>query len=170
MRSPKWSRIVSGKLHLDVRPLELAATIAAVLDTVRPSADAKGVTLVSTLEPTAMPVSADPDRLQQVVWNLLANAIKFTPRGGRVELRLRRANSHAEIVVRTPDRGSRRLPAPCLRAVPAGRRIEHARARWRPGPGAGHRAPPVEAWGTVRAASATEGAGSVFTVRLPSWG
>src|SRR6185295_7729718 len=60
------SRIVSGKLHLDVRPIELATAITAALDTVRPSADAKGLALLSSLEPAAMPVSADPDRLQQV--------------------------------------------------------------------------------------------------------
>jgi PAS domain S-box-containing protein len=165
------SRIVSGKLHLDVRPLELAATIAAALDTVRPSADAKGVTLLSTLEPTAMPVSADPDRLQQVVWNLLANAIKFTPRGGRVELRLRRANSHAEIVVEDTGPGIPRAFLP------------HVFERFRQADGSSTRAHGglglglaivrhlVEAHGgTVRAANATEGAGSVFTVRLPIMG
>jgi PAS domain S-box-containing protein len=165
------SRIVSGKLHLDVRPLELAATIAAALDTVRPSADAKGVTLVSTLEPTAMPVSADPDRLQQVVWNLLANAIKFTPRGGRVELRLRCAGTHAEIAVEDTGPGIPRAFLP------------HVFERFRQADGSSTRAHGglglglaivrhlVEAHGgTVRAANAIEGAGSVFTVRLPIMG
>jgi PAS domain S-box-containing protein len=165
------SRIVSGKLHLDVRPLELAATIAAALDTVRPSADAKGVTLVSTLEPTAMPVSADPDRLQQVVWNLLANAIKFTPRGGRVELRLRRADTHAEIVVEDTGPG---IPRAFLAHVfERFRQADGSSTRAHGGLGLGlaivrHL---VEAHGgTVRAANAAEGTGSVFTVRLPIMG
>jgi PAS domain S-box-containing protein len=165
------SRIVSGKLHLEVRPLELASTIAAALDTVRPSADAKGVTLVSTLEPVAMPVSGDPDRLQQVVWNLLANAIKFTPRGGRVELRLRRANTHAEIVVQDTGPGIPRAFLP------------HVFERFRQADGSSTRAHGglglglaivrhlVEAHGgTVRADNVTEGTGSVFTVRLPVMG
>ena len=165
------SRIVSGKLHLEVRPLELASTIAAALDTVRPSADAKGVVLVSTLEPAAMPVSGDPDRLQQVVWNLLANAIKFTPRGGRVELRLRRANTHAEVVVEDTGPGIPRTFLP------------HVFERFRQADGSSTRAHGglglglaivrhlVEAHGgTVRADNAAEGTGSVFTVRLPIMG
>jgi PAS domain S-box-containing protein len=165
------SRIVSGKLHLDVRPVELASAITAALDTVRPSADAKGVTLVSSLEPAAMPVSADPDRLQQVVWNLLANAIKFTPRGGRVELRLRRADSHAEMQVQDTGPGIPRAFLP------------HVFERFRQADGSSTRAHGglglglaivrhlVEAHGgTVRADSAGEGQGSVFTVRLPIMG
>jgi len=165
------SRIVSGKLHLEVRPLELASTIAAALDTVRPSADAKGVVLVSSLEPAGMPVSGDPDRLQQVVWNLLANAIKFTPRGGRVELRLRRANTHAEVVVEDTGPGIPRAFLP------------HVFERFRQADGSSTRAHGglglglaivrhlVEAHGgTVRAENAAEGTGSVFTVRLPIMG
>ena len=165
------SRIVSGKLHLDVRPLELAATIAAALDTVRPSADAKGVTLASMLEPVAMPVSADPDRLQQVVWNLLANAIKFTPRGGRVELRLRCSDTHAEIVVQDTGPGIPRAFLPHV--FERFRQADGSSTRTHGGLGLGlaivrHL---VEAHGgTVRAANATEGTGSVFTVRLPVMG
>jgi PAS domain S-box-containing protein len=165
------SRIVSGKLHLEVRPLELASTIAAALDTVRPSADAKGVALVSTLDPAAMPISGDPDRLQQVVWNLLANAIKFTPRGGRVELRLRRADTHAEVVVQDTGPGIPRAFLP------------HVFERFRQADGSSTRAHGglglglaivrhlVEAHGgTVRADNAAEGTGSVFTVRIPIMG
>ena len=165
------SRIVSGKLHLDVRPIELASAITSALDTVRPSADAKGLTLESALEPAAMPVSADPDRLQQVVWNLLANAIKFTPRGGRVELRLRRANSHAEIVIQDTGPGIPRAFLP------------HVFERFRQADGSSTRAHGglglglaivrhlVEAHGgTVHADSPGEGKGSVFTVRLPIMG
>jgi CheY-like chemotaxis protein len=93
------SRIMNGKLRLDVRPVDVAAVIEAALDTVRPAADAKGVRLQSVVDPRAAPIMGDPDRLQQVVWNLLVNAVKFTPRGGRVQTTLRRVNSHVEIVV-----------------------------------------------------------------------
>jgi PAS domain S-box-containing protein len=165
------SRIVSGKLHLDVRPVELASAITAALDTVRPSADAKGLSLVANLEPATMPVSADPDRLQQVVWNLLANAIKFTPRGGRVELGLRRADTHAEIVIKDTGPGISRAFLP------------HVFERFRQADGSSTRAHGglglglaivrhlVEAHGgTVRADSPGEGQGSIFTVRLPIMG
>ncbi|MDP9120311.1 MAG: ATP-binding protein, partial [Acidobacteriota bacterium] len=93
------SRIISGKLRLDVRQMDVAAVVEAALDVVRPTAGNKGVRLQSVLDPSAGPVAGDPDRLQQVVWNLLSNAIKFTPKGGRVMVRLERVNSHVEIVV-----------------------------------------------------------------------
>jgi PAS domain S-box-containing protein len=93
------SRIMSGKVRLDVRPTDLAQVVDAAIESVRPSADAKDVRLVSVLDPRAGPVPADPARLQQVVWNLLTNAIKFTPKGGRVEAVLRRVNSHLELTV-----------------------------------------------------------------------
>jgi PAS domain S-box-containing protein len=98
------SAILSGKLRLEVRPMELAETLRAALETVRPAAEARGVSLDEALDPAGALVSGDPDRLQQVFWNLLSNAVKFTPRGGRVEVVLRRAGSHAE--VRVVDTGS----------------------------------------------------------------
>jgi signal transduction histidine kinase/ActR/RegA family two-component response regulator len=99
------SRIITGKLRLDVRPVELMPVVEAAIESVRPTADVKGVRLQTVLDPRAGLVAGDPDRLQQVIWNLLSNAIKFTPKGGRVEVRLQRVNSHSEIVVSDTGRG-----------------------------------------------------------------
>jgi PAS domain S-box-containing protein len=93
------SRIITGKVRLDVQAVELPLTVHNAVATVQPAADANGVRLQTVIDPRVGPVSGDPDRLQQVVWNLLSNAVKFTPRGGRVQVRLARVNSHIEIVV-----------------------------------------------------------------------
>jgi PAS domain S-box-containing protein len=93
------SRIVSGKLKLDVRPTELHRVIETALDSVKPAADAKEIRLVQELDTSIGPVAVDPDRMQQIVWNLLSNAIKFTPRGGSVSVRLERGRDRAEIAV-----------------------------------------------------------------------
>ncbi|MBI1734465.1 MAG: response regulator [Candidatus Rokubacteria bacterium] len=99
------SRIITGKMRLDVRPVDLAAIVATAVDSVRPAADAKGIRLQTALDPRAGPMLADPDRLQQVVWNLLSNAVKFTPRGGRVEVTVRRVDGHVEIAVSDSGQG-----------------------------------------------------------------
>ncbi len=93
------SRIISGKMRLDLVPVELVGVIEAALDVMRPAADAKGVSLHAIIDPSASHVTGDSSRLQQVVWNLLANAVKFTPKGGRVTLRLVRVESFVEIIV-----------------------------------------------------------------------
>ena len=82
------SRIVAGRLRLNVEPVDLPAIVQESCATVMPAADAKGVRVELIVDPLTTPVSGDADRLQQIVWNLLSNAIKFTPRGGRVQLRL----------------------------------------------------------------------------------
>ena len=82
------SRIITGNLQLDVRPLNVAPIVQAAIDALRPAADAKGIPIETELDDASCLVSGDPNRLQQVIWNLLMNAIKFTPRGGRVSLRL----------------------------------------------------------------------------------
>jgi signal transduction histidine kinase/ActR/RegA family two-component response regulator len=99
------SRIITGKLRLDVRPVELSHVVEAAVDSVRPAAEAKNIRLQVLLDPQAGPVSGDGDRLQQVVWNLLTNAVKFTPKGGRVQVRLERINSHVEVTVSDTGRG-----------------------------------------------------------------
>jgi PAS domain S-box-containing protein len=93
------SRIISGRLRLDVQPVDLPAILQAAADSARPAAQAKGIQLETVLDPKAGPVAGDPGRVQQIVWNLLSNAVKFTPKGGRVQLRLERVNSHVEITV-----------------------------------------------------------------------
>jgi PAS domain S-box-containing protein len=82
------SRIITGNLQLDVRPLNVAPIIVAATDALRPAADAKGIQIETALDPASCLISGDPNRLRQVIWNLLMNGIKFTPRGGRVSLRL----------------------------------------------------------------------------------
>jgi PAS domain S-box-containing protein len=94
------NRIVSGKVRLDAQPTDLAAVAEAALESVRPSAEAKSLRVLSALDPAVGPVSGDPSRLQQVVWNLLTNAVKFTPRGGTIEVELRCAGAELELVVR----------------------------------------------------------------------
>jgi signal transduction histidine kinase/CheY-like chemotaxis protein len=93
------SRIVSGKLRLDVRPIELEPIVDAAVEAIRPAAAARGIRLQVTLDPKAGPVSGDEGRLQQVFWNLLSNAIKFTPKGGSVSVTLERVSSHIEVTV-----------------------------------------------------------------------
>jgi signal transduction histidine kinase len=93
------SRIITGKLRLDVRAVDLVGVINAAIDAVRPAATAKGIRLTAVLDPKAGPIAGDPDRVQQMLWNLLANAVKFTPKQGRVQVRLQKVNSHVEIVV-----------------------------------------------------------------------
>jgi PAS domain S-box-containing protein len=99
------SRIISGKIRLDVQRVDLAAVVTAAIDTLRPAADAKGLRLTAVLDPLVGPVRGDPSRLQQVVWNLLNNAIKFTPKSGKVQVALERVNSHVEIVISDTGEG-----------------------------------------------------------------
>jgi PAS domain S-box-containing protein len=102
------SRIISGKFRLKARPLEVAPVVEAAIDSVRPTADAKGIRLQVVLDPDAGPVSGDAGRLQQIVWNLLSNAIKFTSKGGCVQVRLTRINSHVELEVSDTGQGIER--------------------------------------------------------------
>ncbi len=98
------SRIISGKMRLTVRPVDLTDVIESAIDSVRPAADAKEIRIQRVLDSGVGLISGDSDRLQQVIWNLLSNAIKFTPKGGRVQVKLERVNSHVELTI--ADNGS----------------------------------------------------------------
>jgi signal transduction histidine kinase/DNA-binding response OmpR family regulator len=99
------SRIITGKLRLEVRPLDMATLVNAALDAIRPAAHAKSITLSVELDPAAARVLGDPDRIQQVIWNLAINAIKFTPKGGRVAVRLQRVDTSIELLVEDNGQG-----------------------------------------------------------------
>jgi PAS domain S-box-containing protein len=162
------SRIVSGKIRLDVQPVELPLIIDNAVGTVQPAADAKGVRLQTIIGPHVGPVSGDPDRLQQVVWNLLSNAVKFTPKDGRVQVRLERVDSHTEIVV--SDTGIGISPDFLPYVFERFRQAEAATTRKTGGLGLGLaivRHIVEMHGGTVHAASAGEDQGVTFRVRLP---
>ena len=162
------SRIITGTVRLDVRPVEPSGFIEAAIDSLRPAADAKGVRVQKIMDTGAASVSGDPVRLQQVVWNLLSNAIKFTPKGGRVQIRLERINSSVEIAV--ADNGAGITPEFLPYVFDRFRQADQRSTRHHGGLGLGlaitrHL---VELHGgSVRAESSGEGQGSTFTVRLP---
>ena len=99
------SRIVSGKLNLDVRPLDVCSVTRAAINVVQPAADARGITLDYWAQPGLGAISADSARLQQIVWNLLSNAVKFTPHGGRINVRVAREGSNAVVTVSDTGQG-----------------------------------------------------------------
>jgi PAS domain S-box-containing protein len=162
------SRIITGKLRMDVRPADPNSFIDAAVEAVRPAAEAKGVRMQKVIDTGAISIPGDPARLQQVVWNLLSNAIKFTPRGGRVQIRSERVNSHLEIVV--SDTGQGISPDFLPYVFDRFRQADQKTSRLHGGMGLGlaivrHL---VELHGgTVNAISEGEGHGATFTVTLP---
>ena len=99
------SRIVSGKLNLEVRPLDISSVTRAAINVVRPAADAKGITIDYWAQPGLGAISADSARLQQIIWNLLSNAVKFTPHGGKIFVRLEQDGSDARVTVKDTGQG-----------------------------------------------------------------
>jgi PAS domain S-box-containing protein len=162
------SRIISGKLRLDPRPIDPVDPVLAAFEAVLPAAEARGVRMTRVLATSAEAIVADPDRLQQIVWNLLTNAVQFTQRGGSVHLRLRRVDSHCEIHVEDSGQG---IPPQFLRHVfELFRQADADLSRKHGGLGIGlaitrHL---VELHGgTIEARSGGEGEGAQFLVRLP---
>jgi PAS domain S-box-containing protein len=163
------SRIIAGKMRLDVRPVQLPAVIEAALETVRPAAVARAVRLEAVLDPGAGPVSGDAERLQQVVWNLLSNAIKFVPeKTGRVHVRLEAVNSHVRLTVEDNGPGIAETFLPHV--FERFRQADSSSSRHHHGLGLGlaivkHL---VELHGgTVRVENRSVGTGALFTVELP---
>lgn len=162
------SRIITGKLRLDLRPVNVSEPVQEALDSVEPAAQAKNIRIERLIDPDPGLVSADPGRIQQIVWNLLSNAIKFTPKGGRVQVRVERVNSHVEIIV--SDTGEGVGPELLPYIFDRFRQGEGSLTRAHQGLGLGlsivrHL---VEAHGgQVGAFSEGEGQGTTFTVTLP---
>jgi PAS domain S-box-containing protein len=162
------SRIVSGKIRLDVQPVELPIIVDNAVATIQPAADAKGVRVQTVIDPGVGHVSGDPGRLQQVVWNLVSNAVKFTPKNGRVHIRLERVNSHVELVVSDTGMGIRPDFLPYV--FERFRQEDAGTTRKSGGLGLGLaivRHIVEMHGGTVDASSAGEGQGATFRVRLP---
>jgi signal transduction histidine kinase len=162
------SRVVTGKMRLELRSVDPALVVEAALDAVRPAADAKAIGVRSTIDPSAGPVAGDPDRLRQVVWNLLMNAVKFTPRGGAISVLVQRVNEHVEIVVSDTGQGIAVDVLPFV--FDRFRQADSSTTRLHSGLGLGlalvkhlvdlH-------GGTVTADSPGAGKGATFSVRLP---
>jgi PAS domain S-box-containing protein len=162
------SRIVSGKIRLDVQLVELPDVIEAAIETVRPAAQSKGIRLQKIIDSRVTPVHGDFGRLQQIVWNLLSNAVKFTPKDGRVQVTLQRINSHLEISV--SDTGEGIEPEFLPHLFERFSQADASSSRTHSGLGIGlalvkhltelH-------GGTVRASSGGRGQGATFTVELP---
>ncbi len=162
------SRIISGKVQLDVQLVNLPDVVSAAIDSIRPAVEAKRLTLRSTLDVKLSPIRADPHRLQQVLWNLLTNAVKFTPPGGRIDVVLERVSSHVEIAIE--DTGIGIKPEFLSFAFDRFRQADSSTTRRHGGLGLGlsivkHL---VELHGgSVRVKSPGEGQGATFIVNLP---
>ena len=162
------SRIISGKIRIDVQQIDLAEITSAAIEAVRPAAEAKEINLHKTLDPNIGLIRGDPGRLQQVIWNLLSNAIKFTPRDGKVRVTLQRVNNHVEITVSDTGIGIRPEFLPYV--FDRFRQADATTTRQHGGLGLGMAIVKnlVELHGgKVRAKSPGEGGGATFTIELP---
>ena len=162
------SRIVSGKLRLEVQPLDLEPVIEAAIEAIRPAAEAKGIRVRAHVDPSAVVVAGDSNRLQQVFWNLLSNAVKFTPKGGAIEVSLEGRGTQAVLCVSDDGCGIRPQDLACI--FDRFRQVDSSTTRRSGGLGLGlaivrHL---VELHGgTVRAESPGENLGARFYVTLP---
>ncbi|HEX6622308.1 MAG TPA: ATP-binding protein [Pyrinomonadaceae bacterium] len=162
------SRIISGKLRLDLRMVDLSSVIEGAVEATRPAAEAKGIRLTTALDRRAGPINGDADRLQQVVWNLLTNAIKFTPEGGQILVKLESVNSRVEITVR--DSGIGISPEFLPHVFDRFRQADPGTNRVHGGMGLGLsivRQLVELHGGTARAESEGAGKGTTFAVSLP---
>ena len=162
------SRVITGKLQLNLTPVDLVTIVDAALDAVRPAMEAKEIKIETFIDSSLRLVSCDPDRLQQVIWNVLSNAAKFTPPGGKVEIAVGQNNAHVEIKVK--DTGPGIDPAFLPHVFERFRQADGSTTRTHGGLGLGlaivrHL---VELHGgTIAVENRSDGTGAVFTLRLP---
>jgi signal transduction histidine kinase len=162
------SRILSGKLRVDIEVVSLPPIVEAVIDAEAPAARTKGILLHSVMEPLRSSIHGDPHRLHQIVRNLLSNAIKFTPEGGRVQIALRQVDSDVEIEV--SDSGIGISPEFLPHVFDRFRQVDSSPSRKHGGLGLGLAIAKhlVELHGgSIRAASDGIGQGATFTISLP---
>jgi signal transduction histidine kinase/CheY-like chemotaxis protein len=162
------SRIISGKVRLQVQSLDLANVVQAALETVQPAAYAKEIRVRALLDSEVGPITGDPNRLQQVFWNLLSNAVKFTPKGGKVQVELKRVDSHLEVSV--TDNGEGIDPAFLPHVFDRFRQADATSSRAHGGLGLGLaivRQLVELHGGTITVRSAGRNCGSSFVVALP---
>jgi len=162
------SRIITGRMRLDLRRVDLTPVIEAAVDAIRPAAAAKEIALQVSVDAAASPVAGDASRLQQVVWNLLSNAVKFTPDGGKVEVKAESVDSHVEITV--SDSGKGIAPEFLPFVFDRFRQADSSLTRAHGGLGLGlaivrHL---VELHGGQAEVAGGDGSGATFRVRLPS--
>jgi signal transduction histidine kinase/ActR/RegA family two-component response regulator len=162
------SRIITGKMGLNLRPVETKAVIRSALDTVCPAADAKEITFDVEFDPSVGVITGDADRLRQAVWNLLSNAVKFTPTGGKVTVQLMRDDSYIEIAVSDTGKGIK--PEYLPQVFTRFSQEDYSTTRRYGGLWLGLSIVRHVAelhGGSVRAASEGEGRGATFVIRLP---
>jgi signal transduction histidine kinase/DNA-binding response OmpR family regulator len=162
------SRIVSGKIRLNVQPVDFPEIVRRAIDAIAPAAEAKGIRIETVLDPHASPISGDPERLQQVLWNLLSNAVKFTNRDGKVQVRLERVNSHVEVAV--SDTGIGISPEFLPHVFERFRQADAGITRERGGLGLGlsiSRQLTEMHGGTIDVSSGGPGQGTTFRVKIP---
>jgi PAS domain S-box-containing protein len=162
------SRIVAGKIRLNVQAVDFPEIVGNAIDAVTPAAEAKGVRIETVLDPGATPISGDPERLQQVLWNLLTNAVKFTNRGGKAQVRLERIESHVEVAI--TDTGIGIAPEFLPHVFERFRQADGGISRERGGLGLGlsiARQLVEMHGGTIEAFSSGLGHGATFRVKIP---
>jgi PAS domain S-box-containing protein len=162
------SRVITGKLKLDVRAVEPAQIVQATIDSIRPAIEARAIRLHTHMDAEGSVLKADPARLQQIVWNLLSNAVKFTPKGGVIEVRLARIGSQIQLVVKDSGKGIEAEFLPFVFERFSQGNLASARKYGGLGLGLAVVRHLVELHGgAVRAESPGKGGGATFTVTLP---
>jgi PAS domain S-box-containing protein len=162
------SRIITGKMRIDVQKIEMSRSIEAAIESIQPAADAKGIRIDALLDRGVPPVLGDPTRLQQIVWNLLSNAVKFTPPGRYIEVRLSSNSSWVELSVKDTGRGIAPEFLPYVFDAFRQEEASHTRSRGGLGLGLAITRQLVELHGgRIEAHSEGEGKGSTFTVLMP---
>src|SRR5581483_11471403 len=162
------SRIISGKLRLNIEPIDFAAVVRHAIEAVKPAADAKAIQIRADIDPHVDDMAADAERLQQVVWNILSNAVKFTPRDGRVDITVAGCGDSVELVVRDTGIGISKEFLPHIFERFRQQDSSTTRERGGLGLGLGIARQLVEMHGgTIDASSEGAGTGATFRVVLP---